>query len=315
MLLPSINDIWQARERIHPYVKTTPVLWSAEIDAAVGCSLLFKCENFQKAGAFKFRGACNAVFSLNSEEAGQGVATHSSGNHAAALSYAARLRGIPAYIVMPRNSSPFKIRNVERYGGKITFCENNLQAREDTLTQVLRQTGACFVHPYDNPLVIAGQGTACIELLEECPDIEAVFVPVGGGGLMSGTAVAAKGLNQATRVYACEPAGADDAFRSFVSGRLIPQTNPQTIADGLRTSLSQRTFALMLKHTDGVFTVSEESIRLAVRMLFEELKVVAEPSAAVTLAAFLEQKAPKDIRRAACILSGGNMEYRPEPAG
>jgi threonine dehydratase len=305
---PEMDDIRRAAVRIRPYIHRTPVLTCESINHMVGAFLFFKCENFQKAGAFKMRGATNAVFSLGDEEANRGVATHSSGNHAAALSLAATLRGIEAYIVMPSNAPSVKQAAVRGYGGRITFCEPTLQAREETLAKVVEETGAVFIPPYNHPGIIAGQGTAALELLEDSPRLDAVIAPVGGGGLMSGTAIAAKSFRRDIQVYGAEPAMADDAYRSFKTGVLQPSLNPATVADGLRTSLGELNFAIIRKNVDDIATVSEESIIKAMRLIWERMKIIVEPSCAVPLAALLEKKLDVAGRKVGIILSGGNVD-------
>lgn len=300
--------IEEARARIAGKVSVTPVLTSATLDAQAGARLYFKCENLQKVGAFKARGATNAVFALSAEAARRGVATHSSGNHAAALSRAARLRGIPAYIVMPDNSAQAKREAVRRYGGEITYCAATLTARESTARQVLAATGAALVHPYDDLMVMAGQGTAALELLEQVPDLDVILCPVGGGGLLSGTAVAAKAVSPAIRVIGIEPAGADDAARSFRAGEILPSVNPQTIADGLRSSLGVRPFAEIRRLVDDIVTVPDEAIVRAMRSVWEVLKVIVEPSGAVPYAALLEAPARLRGQRIGIVLSGGNLD-------
>ncbi|HVU26002.1 MAG TPA: pyridoxal-phosphate dependent enzyme [Opitutus sp.] len=297
-----------AHARIRPHIHRTPVLTSARLDAAAGAALLFKCENFQKVGAFKARGATNAVLSLTDAEAAPGVATHSSGNHAAALARAARLRGVPAYIVMPSNSSAVKLRAVEAYGGRITFCEPTAAAREATCARVIAETGATLIHPFTDERVIAGQGTVALEFLGDFPDLDIVICPVGGGGLLAGTAIAAKSLRPSLRVIAAEPAGADDAARSFAAGRRLPVEQPATIADGLRTSIGEPNFAIMRRHVDAVVTVSEDAIVAALRTIWETLKIVIEPSAAVAYAALCESAPALAGRRVGVILTGGNVD-------
>jgi threonine dehydratase len=305
---PTLADVRRAAERIRPYAHRTPVLTCASLDAMIGARLFFKCENFQKVGAFKFRGACNAVFSLSEEEARRGVATHSSGNHAAALSLAARLRGIPAHVVMPSTSRVIKQAAVAGYGGCIVLCEPTLAAREATLERVVAETGATVVHPYNDPRVIAGQGTAALELLEDVGDLDIVMAPVGGGGLLSGTAIAVTAIAPATRVVAAEPAGADDAFRSLKEGRIVPSVNPQTVADGLLTSLGTLTFAVIRERVEQIVTVSEAAIVMAMRHVWERMKVIIEPSSAVPLAALLEGTLAVHGLRVGVILSGGNVD-------
>jgi threonine dehydratase len=304
----SLNDIHQAAERIRPHAHRTPVLTCTSLDRQVGARVFLKCENLQKVGAFKFRGACNAVFSLPESDIERGVVTHSSGNHAQALALAARLRGIPAYIVMPHNAPAVKRQAVAGYGGKITFCEPTLEARESTQAQVMAETGATPIHPYNNHNVIAGQGTAALELLQEMPDLEAIIAPVGGGGLLSGTATAATELSPRIRVIGAEPEGADDAFRSLAAGKILPSINPQTIADGLRTSLGDLTFPIIAKRVERIITVSEMSIISAMKFIWERAKIIIEPSAAVAVAALWERKVDLTGMSVGVILSGGNLD-------
>jgi len=302
--------IYAAHERIRPHIHRTPILTSARLDAASGASLFFKCENFQKVGAFKARGATNAVFSLDDATAQRGVATHSSGNHAAALSRAAKLRGIAAHIVMPSNSSKVKVRAVEEYGGEIVFCEPTQTAREETCTRVIAETGATLIHSFENEDVMAGQGTAAVELLEDV-DVDLVLCPVGGGGLLCGTAVAAKTMRPKIKVMATEPANADDAAQSFRAGRLMRVDKPNTIADGLRTNVGAPNFSLMQRYVDDVVTVSEDAIVAAMRTIWQTMKIIVEPSAAVPYAAILDGAASKiDIvgKRIGIILTGGNVD-------
>lgn len=300
--------IEEARGRIAGKVSVTPVLTSSTLDEQSGAKLYFKCENFQKGGAFKARGATNAVFALPEALAVRGVATHSSGNHAAALSRAARLRGIRAYIVMPDNAPRAKRAAVERYGGEITWCAPTLAARESTAREVVAATGAALVHPYDDLTVMAGQATAAVELLSEVPDLDLILCPVGGGGLLSGTAVAAKTLKPAIRVIGVEPSGADDAARSFRAGRIFPSTHPNTIADGLRSSLGEKPFAEIRRRVDDITTVTDQDIVRAMRQLWEVLKIVVEPSGAVPYAALLGERAELRGKRIGIILSGGNLD-------
>jgi threonine dehydratase len=273
-----------------------------------GAELFFKCENLQKVGAFKFRGAANTVFSLSEKEASAGVATHSSGNHAQALALAARLRGIPAHIVMPENSPKVKVAAVRGYGARIVFCAPTQKDREQTLERVVAETGATFIHPYNNPGIIAGQGTCALELLEQVSDLDLVMAPVGGGGLLSGTALSCHYLRPDVRVIAGEPKGADDAFRSLRDGRIYPSENPQTVADGLRTSLGTLTFPIIRRYVERIVTVEEESIVAAMRHVWERMKVLIEPSAAVPLAAILEGGIETGGKRIGIILSGGNVD-------
>lgn len=306
--LPTFADIVKAHQLIEPYIHRTPVMSSRSINQITGAELFFKCENFQKVGAFKFRGACNSVFSLTDEEAKNGVCTHSSGNHAAALALAARMRGIPSYIVMPETAPQIKKVAVEGYGAQITFCEATLAARESTLKQVAEKTGATEIHPYNYFNVICGQATAAKELIEETGPLDVVMAPVGGGGLLSGTALSTRALLPEARVVAAEPAGADDAFRSFYSRTLHPSTAPKTIADGLLTSLGTLTFPIILDNVDQIATVSEAGIVAAMRMIWERMKIVIEPSSAVPLAAILENKVAVTGCRVGIVLSGGNVD-------
>jgi len=298
-----------AHERIRPYIHRTPILTSERLNAATGSSLFFKCENLQKVGAFKARGATNAVFALDEESARRGVATHSSGNHAQALARAAKLRGIPACIVMPSNSAKVKIAAVEGYGGEIVFCEPTQTAREQTCDDVLSKTGATMIHSFENEHVMAGQGTAALELLEDVLDLDLVLCPIGGGGLLSGTAVASKSIRPNIRVIAAEPASADDAAQSFRAGHLIRVTNPNTIADGLRTNVGAPNFAIIQKYVDDVVTVTEEGIVAAMRTIWETMKIIIEPSAAVPYAAIAENKITAPGKRVGIILSGGNVDF------
>ena len=306
--LPDLAAIRAARERIARYVRATPVMTSESLDEALGARLFLKCENFQKVGAFKARGACNAVFSLPQDVAQRGVVTHSSGNHGAALAYAAQQRGIPAHVVMPDNAPKVKIANVEGFGAKIHFCAPNVPAREATCAEIERTTGAVLVHPYDNAAVIAGQGTATLELLDAHPDLEVVVTPVGGGGLMSGPAIAAHGVVPRIVVYGTEPAGADDASRGFASGRVEPMSHPQTIADGLRSTVSERTLGAMRAHLAAIATCSEGAIVAAMRMVWERVKIVIEPSSAVPLAAMLEGTLDVRGKRVGVVITGGNVD-------
>jgi threonine dehydratase len=306
--LPGYQDIVDAHKRIRKYVHRTPVLTSGSINAIFGSDIHFKCENFQKVGAFKFRGATNAIFSLPEHEMKNGVGTHSSGNHAAALSLAASIRGIPAYIVMPRTAPEIKIKAVKGYGGKITFCEPTLEARETMMHNILEETGAVFIPPYNDFRIISGQGTAAKELIEETGPLDIVLAPVGGGGLVSGTATAVKGMFPESKVIAVEPANADDAYRSFQTGKIIPSVNPDTIADGLLTSLGTLTFGIIMSKVDDIVTVSESAIIDAMRLLWERMKIIVEPSGAVPLAALLEKKVNARGKKIGIILSGGNVD-------
>jgi threonine dehydratase len=310
----TFEDVRAAAGRIAPHIHRTPVLTSELLDSIAGARLFFKCENFQKTGSFKIRGATNAVLSLSEEAAKRGVVTHSSGNHAAALSRAARQRGIPAWIVMPSNAPAVKKAAVEAYGGQISECEPTLAARESTAQELLRRTGAQMIHPYDNRDVIAGQGTAAMELLEEVPDLDFILAPVSGGGLLSGTAIAAKSINPKIRVIGCEPKNADDAFRSLASGKLEAAAKAETIADGLRATLCPLTFSILRERADQIETVSEDEIVGAMRTLWERLKIVVEPSGAVAAApALLRRLGASKSARVGIILSGGNVDLSQLP--
>ncbi|HEX7632288.1 MAG TPA: pyridoxal-phosphate dependent enzyme [Lacunisphaera sp.] len=303
-----------AHERIRPYIKRTPVLTSDALDAACGARLHFKCENLQAAGAFKARGACNAVFSLTDAEAARGVVTHSSGNHAAALARAARLRGISADIVMPHGSPESKVANVKSFGGRITFCEPGLNSREAACAEIIARTGAVLVHPFDDVRVAAGQGTATVELLEDASQLDFVLCPVGGGGLLCGTAVAAKSLKPGIRMIGVEPAIADDVAQSFRAGKRISIPTPATIADGLRTNCTgEMNLPIIRQYVDDILTVSEDEIVAAMRELWEKLHVVVEPSAAVAYAAVLGGKFPYAGKNLGLILTGGNVDLEKVP--
>lgn len=306
--VPTLDDIHIAATRIEQYIHRTPVITCDTINDMVGASLFFKCENFQKVGAFKARGALNMVLGLDAEQVSSGVATHSSGNHAAALALAARIRGIPAYIVMPDNAPRVKKEAVSAYGADITYCAPTLKDREETLAQVVARTGAVFVHPFNDYRIIAGQATAALELFEEVADLDIVMAPVGGGGLLSGTALTAHYLSPLTSVIAAEPEGADDAYRSFRSGEFVPSVKPQTIADGLLTSLGDLTFDIIKRFVDDIVTVDDEAIIYATRLIMERMKIVVEPSAAVPLAALLEKRLDVSGLRVGIILSGGNID-------
>ncbi len=315
---PGFGDILAAADRIAAHVHRTPITTCTALDRLTGTRLYFKCEHLQKVGAFKARGATNAVFSLSDNEAAGGVATHSSGNHAAALARAAGLRGIPAHIVMPSSAPPVKRAAVAGYGASITECQPTLEARETALAKVISQTGATFIHPYDDPRVIAGQGTAALELIADVPALEIIMAPVGGGGLLSGTAIAASGLRPEVSVWGAEPSGADDAFRSLRDNTLYPSINPTTIADGLLTSLSERTFRIIRGLAAGILTAQEETIIRAMRLLWERAKLLIEPSAALPLAVILEHPDQFSGRTIGMILSGGNVNldalpWYPEP--
>lgn len=309
----TIRDIQQAAQRIKPYIHRTPVMTNESLNQKVGVQVFMKCENLQKVGAFKFRGASNAVWSLTDEEAARGVVTHSSGNHAQALALAAKMRGIPAYIVMPSNAPQVKKNAVAGYGGQITFCEPTLEARENTMEGIRLSTGATVVHPYDNEKVIAGQGTAALELLEDVPDLDVIIAPVGGGGLLSGTSIAATETKKGIRVIAAEPEMADDAFRSMQAGKIIPSVNPKTVADGLLTSLGVLTFPIIRERVEQIITVSEAGIIEAMKFVWERAKIVIEPSAATVIAVMWEKKIDLTGLRVGVILSGGNVDLERLP--
>jgi threonine dehydratase/serine racemase len=306
----SIDDVRRAAERIRVWARVTPVMTCATLDRLSGRRLFFKCEQWQKSGSFKFRGAANAVLSLSDAEAARGVVTHSSGNHAQALALVARLRGIPAHIVMPTSASPVKRRAVKDYGGKVVPCAPNLAARESTTATIQHETGALLIPPYDHPAIMAGQGTAALELLDEVPDLDAVIAPIGGGGLMSGVSIAARAVRPTIRLFAAEPLGADDAARSRAAGTRIPQTAPNTIADGLLTSLGELTWPVIRDVVEQVVTVREDEILATMRLAWERAKLLIEPSSAVALAAALSPtfRGLSDIGRVGIILSGGNVD-------
>lgn len=309
----TLANIRQAAERIQPLIHRTPVLTSQTLDRRSRAKLFFKCENFQRAGAFKMRGAANAVLSLSEDDRKQGVATHSSGNHGQALAKAAQSVGIPAYIVMPRTAPEVKKRAVAEYGAEIIFCEPTLQAREDTLTQVIEKTQATFVHPYNNERVITGQATAALELIEDTESLDVVMAPVGGGGLLSGTALSTHYLLPKAEVIAGEPERADDAYRSLQAGRIIPSEQPDTIADGLLTSLGDKTFPIIKEHVKEIITVSDPEIVAAMRLIWERMKIIIEPSCAVPLAALLKRSDYFADKRVGIILTGGNVDLTSLP--
>ncbi|MFZ4522902.1 MAG: threonine ammonia-lyase [Bacteroidales bacterium] len=307
------ENILEAAMRISPHVNRTRVFTSQTINRLLNAEVFLKCENFQKVGAFKARGATNAVLSLDPGDISSGVATHSSGNHAQALSWAASLVNTKAYIVMPINSSKIKVAAVRDYGGIITFCEPTLAARETTLTDILEQTGATEIHPYNNTAIIAGQATAALELIEEIPDLDMVLAPVGGGGLLSGTALSVHYFLPGGKVVGTEPEQANDAYLSHLSGQFVPSVNPDTIADGLRTSLGSITLPIILNHVHEIVTVSEESIIKAMRFIWERMKIIVEPSSAVPFAALLERKVEISGKRVGIIVSGGNVDLEDLP--
>jgi threonine dehydratase len=313
MRIPELADIKAAHSKIRPFIHNTPVMKSNQLNELFNCELFFKCENFQKVGAFKFRGATNAVLSLSSAERSKGVVTHSSGNHAAALSLAARMSGITAKIVMPENAPVVKKNAVAGYGADITFCKPTLQAREEATRQIIEKTGATLIHPYDNFNVICGQGTAALELLQEIEDLAIVVAPVGGGGLLSGTSACVKGITKNIQVIGAEPLNANDAFISFTTGVLTPSVNPVTCADGLLTSLSELTFSVIKKNTDNILTAKEDSIIECMLLVWERMKIIIEPSSATVLAVVKENPGLFEGKKTGLIISGGNVDFRNLP--
>lgn len=310
---PDLNIIRSAHRRIAPRIHRTPVFTSASLDEMAGANLYFKCENLQKTGSFKIRGATNAVFLLSEEEAKRGVVAPSSGNHAAALSLAARWRGIPAWIIMPSNSSTVKKRAVQAYGGRITECEPTIASREVTAEKIIRETGGHLVHPYNDGRVIAGQGSAALELLEDVPDLDTIVAPVSGGGLLSGTAIAAKSLRYDIRVVGAEPCNADDAFRSFASGKIEPVSRATTMADGLRATLCPLTFSILRERIEAISLVKEAEIVSAMQLIWERLKLVVEPSGAVAAVPALMRRLEGKPKKVGIILSGGNLDLTDLP--
>lgn len=300
--------IREAAARVKPYVHRTPVFTCRALNRICGAELYFKMENFQKTGAFKARGAVNAVFSLSEEDLPAAVVTHSSGNHAAAIAYAASCRGLEAHVVMPENASPVKKAAVKGYGAQVTYCLPGEKERQEALREVIARTKAHFIHPYDDARVIAGQATTAMELAEEVPALDAIIAPVGGGGLLGGTTLAVKYLLPRAAVYGAEPKGADDACRSLQEGRIIPSVDPRTMADGLLTSLGELTYPLIRDHVQAIFTATEEEIAQAMRLVWERMKAVIEPSAALPLAVLLEKPADLAGRKIGLILSGGNAD-------
>lgn len=307
------QNLLDTHQRIKPFIHRTPVISSQLINEIAGIDIYFKCENFQKMGAFKMRGATNAILQLSETEKKFGVATHSSGNFAQALALAAKLQGIKSYIVMPSNAPEVKKSAVKGYGGEIIECEPTLSARETTLNEVVNKTGAIFLHPYNDYNVISGQGTAAMELIDKYDDLDAIFAPVGGGGLLSGTALAAYYFSPNTKVIAGEPMGADDAWQSLQKGEIVPQTNPQTIADGLLTSLGDKTFPIIKEHVKEIIRVEEEEIIDAMRLIWERMKIIVESSSAVALAALLKDKKNYQRKKVGIILSGGNVQLNKLP--
>ena len=313
MKLPEFSDIKSAHTRIIPFIHHTPVMSSRQLNKLFNCELYFKCENFQKVGAFKFRGATNAVLSLTKEEKSRGVVTHSSGNHAAALALAAMTNGVKANIVMPENAPVVKKNAVAGYGADITYCKPTLQAREEAAKIIIEKTGATLVHPYDNFNVICGQGTAALELLNEINDLEMVIAPIGGGGLMSGTSTCVKGIDKNIQVIGAEPLNANDAYISFNTGKLVPAVDPVTVADGLLTSLSELTFSVLRRNVDRIITAKEESIIECMLLVWERMKIVIEPSSATVLAVIKENPQLFSDKKIGLIISGGNVDFKKLP--
>jgi threonine dehydratase len=313
LYIPTFDDVLAARERIAPYVHRTPVLTSNYLNDLTGAQLFFKCENFQKAGAFKARGASNAVFSLTDEQAARGVATHSSGNHAQSLSYAAGRRGIKAYVVMPNNAPEAKKAGVRSYGGEIFECEPSTAAREAMVAEIIAKTGADMIHPYNDHRVIAGQASCSLELQEEVPDLDAIVAPIGGGGMISGTCLAMSRVSSSTKIYAAEPKNADDAYRSFKAGKIIEDDAPQTIADGLKVSLRPRTWHFVSNYLADVLLASEAEIIDAMFITWQRMKIVIEPSSSVPLATIIRNKALFAGKRVGVILTGGNVDLHKLP--
>ncbi|MGR3292262.1 MAG: beta-hydroxyaspartate dehydratase BhcB [Paracoccaceae bacterium] len=308
MYIPTLDDMLAAHERIKPYIHRTPVLTSTYLNDLTGAELFFKCENFQKAGAFKVRGACNAVFGLTDDMLEKGVATHSSGNHALSLSYAAGRRGIPCTVVMPRTAPQAKKDAVIGYGGEIVECEPSTSSRETKFAEVVKETGAEFVHPYNDPRVIAGQGTCSRELIEQVPDLDAVIAPIGGGGMISGTCLTLSNLSPDTKIYAAEPEMADDAARSFRAGHIIADDAPVTVADGLKVPLKELTWHFVSNHVTDILTATEQDIIDAMKLIWKRMKLVMEPSSAVPLATILKNKETFAGKRVGVIITGGNVD-------
>lgn len=313
---PSAQDIIAAHQRIKKYIHRTPILTSSYINELVSAELFFKCENFQKVGAFKARGGMNTILSLSKSEIDNGVATHSSGNHAQAIALAAQLAGARAYIVMPSSAPAIKKVAVKGYGAEVIECEPTLEARESTLKEVVSRTGATFIHPYNDYRVITGQATCAKELLEDVNgELDSIVTPVGGGGLLSGTALSAHYFSEGVKVFAGEPEGADDAYRSFKSGELIPQLAPNSIADGLLTSLGEKPYEIIKKHVSDIFLVNDREIIAAMRLIWERMKIIIEPSCAVPLAAIIRNKPMFEGKRIGVVLTGGNVDLERLPFG
>lgn len=306
--LPQYADVEDAARRIAAFAHRTPVFTSSHFNSITGGSIYFKCENFQKVGAFKFRGACNAVGKLSKEQGNKGIVTHSSGNHAQAVALAANINGYKATIVMPENAPKVKVKAVRDYGADIVFCEPTIEAREETARRIISESGSTFIHPYNQPDIIAGQGTAAKELLEDVPDLDIIIAPVGGGGLISGTAITARHLKPGIKILGVEPELADDAYRSFKSGKPEPVLRTDTVADGLRTSVGELPFEIIKTHLDDIVTVPESSIIRDMRAVWERMKIIIEPSSSVSLAAIRDGKIDVSGKKAGLILTGGNVD-------
>lgn len=311
--IPTVTDIQNVHEAIAPYVHRTPVLTSKSINEIAGAELYFKCENFQKIGAFKMRGATSAALALSAEEIEKGLATHSSGNHAQAVALSAKNLNTKAYIVMPNNAPSIKKQATAGYGAEITFCEPTQAARESTLAEIVKDKGATFIHPYDDYNVIVGQASCAKELIEDCPILDAIIAPIGGGGLMAGTALSAKYLSPMTKVYGAEPEAVNDAYRSFQSGKMEVNTTTNTIADGLKVNVGKKNFGIIKEHLAAILTVSEEEIADAMKLIWERMKIIIEPSCAVPLAAILKYPEPFAQRKVGLILTGGNVDVNKLP--
>ena len=311
----SIDDVRAAAKRIKGIGHRTPILTSKTLDRLAGRKLFFKCENFQKVGAFKFRGGWNAISMLSDKDAENGVCTHSSGNHAQAVAYAALKRGIPAYIVMPNNSPDVKLEAVKGYGANITLCKPTLEARQIALEKIAEKTGAEVIHPFNNPNVIAGQGTAALEMIDDLGSLDAMIAPIGGGGLMSGTCITTRSLLPNAKLFGAEPKGADDAYRSLKEGKILPQENPNTICDGLLTSLGENTWNILKDHLNAIYTVSDDEVIKSMKLIWERMKIIIEPSSATPIAAVMspEFKELKGIEKIGIILTGGNIDLSKIP--
>lgn len=311
--IPTYSDIQESAKRIHGFAHKTPVLQSSYFNRLTGAELFFKCENFQKVGAFKFRGAFNAISQLSKEGGDKGIITHSSGNHAQAVALASKINRYKATIVMPKNAPKVKVNAVQDYGAEIVFCESTIESRQETTDQIISKTGATFIHPYNNADVITGQGTSAKELLEEIPDLDIIIAPIGGGGLLSGTAIASKAIKPNIQILGAEPKLADDAYRSYQAGSIQPVLQTDTIADGLRTSLGSLTFQIINEKADDIITVAEDSIIRDMRRVWERMKIIIEPSSAVPISALLDGSADIGGKKIGIILTGGNVDLENLP--